>query len=170
MQTWGIHYLALPALSYEESIIFVVTCAFVSRLYRIFLIILCKNVYLLLVQLTHALYNRYEFDSVKVLPHLLLLFVLPLLPGLFMAQHTASLLRAHIFSYLIFYTTLFTSIIVYRLSPLHPLSSYPGPVLARVSKIWGALHASKGKDHLLFKRMHDKYGPYVRTGKRFYLS
>ncbi|PAV19188.1 cytochrome P450 [Pyrrhoderma noxium] len=111
MQTWGIHYLALPALSYEESIIFVVTCAF----------------------LTHALYNRYEFDSVKVLPHLLLLFVLPLLP-------------------------------VYRLSPLHPLSSYPGPVLARVSKIWGALHASKGKDHLLFKRMHDKYGPYVRTG------
>lgn len=132
----------LPVLGYGESIAFSVTCAL----------------------LAHALYNRYEFDSVKVLPHLLLLVILPLIPGFFISHHSTSVLQSHIFSYLIFYFTLFTSIILYRISPLHPLSSYPGPFLARISKLWGAWHASKGKDHLLFKQMHDKYGPYVRTG------
>ena len=64
-----------------------------------------------------------------------------------------------------YYLCLSVSILAYRLSPLHPLYAFPGPRLARVSKLYGVWASATGKQHRILKRLHDKYGPVVRTGK-----
>lgn len=66
---------------------------------------------------------------------------------------------------LTFYTTFLTSIALYRVSFLHPLSRYPGPFLCKLSKAylgWISLH---GKQHLYIQSLHHKYGDVVRIGK-----
>ena len=57
-----------------------------------------------------------------------------------------------------------TSMVTYRLSPFHPLSDIPGPRLAKITKFWGAHLTWTGRQHLHLKALHDKYGPFVRTG------
>jgi len=61
--------------------------------------------------------------------------------------------------------TLCLSVIAYRVSPLHPLAEYPGPLICKISKLWAAYITSTGKQHIYYKQLHDQYGPYVRTGK-----
>ncbi|KAE9400701.1 cytochrome P450 [Gymnopus androsaceus JB14] len=63
-----------------------------------------------------------------------------------------------------FYASLLSSIVLYRLSPLHPLAKVPGPRLHKISKLWSVWICWKGRQHTEFKAMHDKYGPVVRTG------
>ncbi|KAH8682569.1 cytochrome P450 [Xylariales sp. PMI_506] len=53
------------------------------------------------------------------------------------------------------------SVCVYRLF-FHPLSRYPGPVLAKVSSLYSAYHAWKGDIHVDMARCHIRYGNYVR--------
>lgn len=60
-------------------------------------------------------------------------------------------------------SSLFTSILVYRLS-FHRLGTFPGPVLARSSKLWHAWKVRYSKNHLLLDRLHHQYGDFVRTG------
>ena len=59
---------------------------------------------------------------------------------------------------------LWGSMIVYRLF-FHPLRDFPGPVLARVSKLWHVAHCYDSKNHLLMERLFKKYGSFVRTGR-----
>lgn len=59
---------------------------------------------------------------------------------------------------------LWGSMICYRLF-FHPLNNFPGPVLARISKLWHLAHCHDSKNHLLMERMYAKYGSFVRTGK-----
>lgn len=68
----------------------------------------------------------------------------------------------HIYLYAL---TLFTSIIIYRVR-FHRLHSFPGPLLARVSKLWHVYHARHSLNHQLIQRLHDEYGSFVRTGRR----
>jgi len=56
--------------------------------------------------------------------------------------------------------------LAYRLSPFHPLANYPGPILAKSSKIWGAYLSATGDQHRCLKRLHDRYGDVVRIGSR----
>jgi len=60
---------------------------------------------------------------------------------------------------LIFFT------IVYRLSPFHPLTKYPGPVVAKASKWWAAYICARGDPHRYYKDLHDRYGDVVRIGQ-----
>ncbi|KAH9925355.1 cytochrome P450 [Epithele typhae] len=55
-------------------------------------------------------------------------------------------------------------VIAYRLSPFHPLSRYPGPVVARISKFWMAALSLSGDQHKYIKSLHERYGDVVRTG------
>jgi hypothetical protein len=55
-------------------------------------------------------------------------------------------------------------LILYRLSPFHPLYNFPGPILLRVSEIPMLYYALKGTRHVAVKRLHDQYGRVVRTG------
>ncbi|KAH6915696.1 cytochrome P450 [Coprinopsis sp. MPI-PUGE-AT-0042] len=56
------------------------------------------------------------------------------------------------------------SMIAYRLSPLHPLWGYPGPILAKATKLWMVYWTATGKRHLAIARLHETYGDWVRTG------
>jgi hypothetical protein len=57
-----------------------------------------------------------------------------------------------------------TSITLYRLSPFHPLAKYPGPVLARVSRLWATRNTIQGHQHLISNALFERYGNVVRTG------
>ncbi|GAW13413.1 hypothetical protein ANO14919_027980 [Xylariales sp. No.14919] len=57
----------------------------------------------------------------------------------------------------------YAAITVYNLW-LHPLSKYPGPVLARASPLWMARSYFGGKTPTDLQELHNKYGPIVRTG------
>ena len=54
--------------------------------------------------------------------------------------------------------------LTYRLSSLHPLAKYPGPLLAKTSKWWAAYLSGTGDQHRYLKRLHDRYGDVVRIG------
>ena len=93
-----------------------------------------------------------------------LLLVLPTMSSVFLTPHFGAL-RGLAFGFLTFFSTLFSSVILYRISPLHPLARYPGPVLAKVSKFWHIWNSWDGKQHLYIQALHNKYGDIVRIGK-----
>ncbi|KAF7288957.1 hypothetical protein MIND_01412300 [Mycena indigotica] len=64
----------------------------------------------------------------------------------------------------IFLASLTASIVAYRLSPWHPLAHIPGPMLAKVSKLWGVSLLIRGNRHLVLKKLHEKHGDFVRIG------
>ncbi|OQE74125.1 hypothetical protein PENNAL_c0084G11992 [Penicillium nalgiovense] len=53
------------------------------------------------------------------------------------------------------------AIIVYRIW-FHPLAKFPGPVLAKVTNLYGGYYAWRGDLHLDMMRCHEKYGDIVR--------
>ncbi|KIX09072.1 uncharacterized protein Z518_00150 [Rhinocladiella mackenziei CBS 650.93] len=53
---------------------------------------------------------------------------------------------------------------LYRVSPFHPLSHIPGPLLPRLSSLWLTYHAWSGDEASLVHSLHQIYGPIVRTG------
>ncbi|EKM49543.1 uncharacterized protein PHACADRAFT_153972 [Phanerochaete carnosa HHB-10118-sp] len=63
-----------------------------------------------------------------------------------------------------YYTTLLSSIVIYRLSPFHPIAQYPGPLLAKVSKFYHVSKTYSGKQQQYMRQLHDRYGDIVRTG------
>lgn len=60
---------------------------------------------------------------------------------------------------------LFASIAVYRLF-LHPLAHFPGPVAARLTKLYGPWIARNGRMHWEHSRLIAEYGPIVRIGEK----
>ena len=59
---------------------------------------------------------------------------------------------------------LFASMVIYR-TMFHPLRAFPGPTLARVSKLWHVYMVRGSQNHLALEGMREKYGNFVRTGK-----
>jgi hypothetical protein len=45
----------------------------------------------------------------------------------------------------------------------HPLASYPGPFLGRVTSLYAAYHAWRGTLHIDMYRCHQKYGNYDKS-------
>lgn len=62
---------------------------------------------------------------------------------------------------------LFVSIVVYRLL-FHRLSKagFPGPLYARVTKLWHVWACRDSRNHMVLDRLRIKYGDFVRTGKK----
>ncbi|KAJ7633031.1 cytochrome P450 [Roridomyces roridus] len=111
-------------------------------------------------ELHHIYFHKFEPRSAKI-PLLLLLVE----PGALVLIFGGPIsLRQLLLSYTLFWSSLSLSIVLYRLSPFHPLAQYPGPAISKVSKLWGATVAASGKQYLYLKELHDTYGPYVRTG------
>jgi hypothetical protein len=63
-----------------------------------------------------------------------------------------------------FTVVMFASIAVYRLF-FHRLGSFPGPTMAKVTKLWHAGQCLDGKNHLVLDILQQQYGDYVRTGE-----
>ena len=93
------------------------------------------------------------------------LLSLPLVPAAILVPHVSSTTYAIQLAFLIFFASLFSSIILYRISPFHPLAGYPGPLLWRITKFVPAWYGAKGKHHIALKKLHERYGPIVRTGE-----
>ena len=81
-----------------------------------------------------------------------------------------SIVGAFVGSFSLFYLTLLLSITTYRLSPFHPLAKYPGPYIARISKLWMSYKMASGKANEYIKSLHDTHGQYVRIGELFVLG
>jgi hypothetical protein len=64
----------------------------------------------------------------------------------------------------VYWAALAASVGVYRLSPFHPLARYPGPLLARVSRLWALRVVLNGKQHVVSHQLFERYGNVVRTG------
>ena len=142
------------------------------------------NILLTSPQLVHLFFKRYEPQSPGICAFLLL--ILPgALSGAFI-RGAPSVLSPLLRTYAIFHASLALSIVFYRLSPFHPLARYPGPVLAKVSKLWfvsihgRALECSvlmirlfkahlgwQGKQHVHYRNLHKEFGDVVRVGTSY---
>ncbi|KAF9261026.1 cytochrome P450 [Marasmius fiardii PR-910] len=112
--------------------------------------------------LLHSLFHQLKKTRLRFL--IALTLVIPLAPAQLLYSVRLTALWAAFISYSTCYTTLFSSIFLYRLSPLHPLYKYPGPVLAKCTKFWGMYQTHGGKAHIKSLELHRRYGPVVRIG------
>ncbi len=118
-------------------------------------------------QITHLIFKRFEPTNVPLL--LLLLVALPILLTYPLSAHfTLSL--GSVLAFIIFHASLLTSIILYRLSPFHPLARYPGPVACKISMFWMTWVTRIGKRHVYLKTLHERYGDIVRIGQYCFKS
>ncbi|KAF8512371.1 cytochrome P450 [Hysterangium stoloniferum] len=112
--------------------------------------------------IVHLYFNRKEPQSL----HLMLcpLFLPPICLGLLFQDAYGSLLKAVVISYSVFTTSLATSVVLYRISPFHPLAQYPGPLLCKITRLWSAYLSWSGKQHVYSMYLRRRYGQHVRTG------
>lgn len=59
---------------------------------------------------------------------------------------------------------LFGSMFLYRVW-FHPLKRFPGPFLAKVSKLWHVWKVRDSQNYLFLESLRQQYGDFVRTGK-----
>ena len=98
------------------------------------------------------------------------LFLPPSLVALLSVRSTdpaaiAAALRFFVPAYL---SAIAASVLIYRLSPFHPLARYPGPLICKLSKFSYGFLSIGGRAHVYVKRLHEHYGDVVRIG--MYLS
>ncbi|EKM52047.1 uncharacterized protein PHACADRAFT_177444 [Phanerochaete carnosa HHB-10118-sp] len=109
----------------------------------------------------HLIYNKWEPTYIPATTFMLLL--LPLGLSTLLVPHYGPAL-ALIVALATYHGVLLTSISLYRVSPWHPVSRYPGPLPAKLSKWWMVWKGCHGKQHLYIRALHDRYGDVVRIG------
>ena len=115
----------------------------------------------------HFVFNRWEPLKVRYVFSLLVL-VPALLSCIIIPQPQFGVFKGLALAFGGYYAALCTSIALYRLSPFHPMARYPGPILARVSKLYMVfMVVRKEKSYEWFQEQHRKYGDVVRTGEPF---
>ncbi|KAJ7932853.1 cytochrome P450 [Mycena leptocephala] len=72
-------------------------------------------------------------------------------------------------AYIVFILTLGSSIVIYRISPWHPLAHIPGPAINKITKLWSVWVCFRGDQHRVNKVLHDNYGPFLRTARLKFL-
>ena len=55
--------------------------------------------------------------------------------------------------------------VLYRISPLHPLAHFPGPLANRCTELPLVRRAFQWTRHLYLCELHERYGPVVRVGE-----
>jgi hypothetical protein len=69
-----------------------------------------------------------------------------------------------------YFSALWTSMVVYRVF-FHRLNKFPGPFMAKVSKIYHTVLVVRTMDnYLLLDKWHQEYGAFVRTGEQLGLT
>ncbi|THU97993.1 cytochrome P450 [Dendrothele bispora CBS 962.96] len=111
---------------------------------------------------THFWFRNFEPRAYT--PVVIGVFICPVAFAISLLYHGFPPLFAVPLSYCAFHACLLTSIVAYRLSPFHPLANYPGPWIARTSKIWTFWKSLDGKLPQYYQRLHAQYGSIVRVG------
>ena len=114
------------------------------------------------LQIVHLVFKQTETRRPYWL-FVLLLGIPAYLTNLYL-PHAGSTILAAVKVFSLFWSTLVTSILVYRVSPWHPLANYPGPLLCKLTKFHLAYISFGGKQYLYFYELHHKYGNVVRIG------
>ncbi|KAH8103043.1 cytochrome P450 [Cristinia sonorae] len=112
--------------------------------------------------LTHILLNRYE----PLAMHILVLFfaILPLVLSQLLIPHFTTP-SAVAFGFTLYHLVLLTSVALYRVSPVHPLARYPGPIKLKLASYFSYKLSISGKRHLYIQRLHQDYdSDVVRIG------
>ncbi|KAJ8468958.1 hypothetical protein ONZ45_g17054 [Pleurotus djamor] len=104
----------------------------------------------------------HHFEPDHPLAHLMSLVVTPIILCLVSTPYPS--INVLLKALTIYMGTVLLSVVFYRISPFHPLAKYPGPVLAKVTKLWPAWIATSGKQHIWNRELHSKYGEVVRIG------
>ncbi|EIW84003.1 high nitrogen upregulated cytochrome P450 monooxygenase 2 [Coniophora puteana RWD-64-598 SS2] len=110
----------------------------------------------------YLFFKRWEPTSPRL--HFVFLVFVPCLLDLALRDRFSSFLRAALFIHTIYLSTVLGSVALYRLSSYHPLASYPGPTMCKLTKFWMAWMSSDGKQHLYVQSLHNEYGDIVRIG------
>ena len=120
-------------------------------------------------QIAHQVFRLYETYYVPV--HLALLLGPPTaLSGAAWLLWTGTegpTLSSWLPIYATYLGMLIASVVIYRLSPFHPLAKVPGPFQFKVSKLWMATRCTMGMESRLITALHEEYGDIVRTGASF---
>ena len=77
----------------------------------------------------------------------------------------AGLLAGVVYTFSLYWSVILASVTFYRLSPIHPMARYPGPLMCKLTKFWGLYKERDGKQHLYVENLHHIYGDVVRIGK-----
>ncbi|KAI0706673.1 high nitrogen upregulated cytochrome P450 monooxygenase 2 [Earliella scabrosa] len=113
--------------------------------------------------ISHQVLRKYETFSVTA--HFALLVLSPCFAYLSTSSRSSSFSFQELLLCLFAHAgTVLMSAMAYRLSPLHPLAHYPGPVQYRISKLVFGLEATRGYSHYRLKDLHARYGDVVRIG------
>ncbi|KEY67605.1 hypothetical protein S7711_08275 [Stachybotrys chartarum IBT 7711] len=125
------------------------------------------TVSVLAVAVHHFIFRKGEWHLQA--PHIFAIWALSA-PILFVAETLLSssqswrvLARNAVLTTSCFTIATLSSIAVYRLF-FHRLSDFPGPALARVSKLWHTVQCQDSRNHLVLDKLHQQYGDFVRTG------
>ena len=97
-------------------------------------------------------------------PLILLLFIVPSLLSVPISYHVPWPAAAVLLAFLTYGSAVLSFVLIYRLSPFHPIAKFHGPAIAKTSKLWAAYVCASGNLHRYYKRLHDRYGDVVRVG------
>ena len=113
-------------------------------------------------KVSHSIFRHFEPSSIP--SRTTLLIVIPALLSGPISCTVQSPYAALPIAFAAYWSSLVYFTLAYRHSSFHPLAKYPGPLLARTSKWWGAYLSGTGDQHRYRKRLHDRYGDVVRIG------
>ena len=125
----------------------------------------------ILTTATQTSYQCFHYlEPRSKLPLIALLLFVPALLSIPISYHVPWPIAVQL-AFAAYGSTVTSFALIYRLSPFHPLAKYPGPAIAKTSKLWAAYLCAKGDLHRCYKSLHDRYGDVVRVGwcKRFAL-
>ena len=118
--------------------------------------------------LSHLLYfirGEHHTQALRILQLSILLPVVSIIALVQFGHYSISLAVQTTACVALSYTgSLWTSMIIYRLF-FHPLRHFPGPRLAKVSKVYHVLCCWKRDNHRVKAGWHERYGEFVRIGK-----
>ncbi|KII88389.1 hypothetical protein PLICRDRAFT_54227 [Plicaturopsis crispa FD-325 SS-3] len=112
--------------------------------------------------ISYLVFKRFEPDT--FVPLVALLGLVPGALALLLRGSYVSLLNGVLVVYASYFSLILFYVTAYRLSPLHPLAKYPGPVMTKLSKFYLIWVTSRGKQHIFYQSLHKKYGDVVRVG------